>query len=78
MSSPNAITWTPGTAVSTTHWRDVVYGTGLTGGWQRGWESWPNEGKVGWACIRAIFTSGPPVDRQIPGVIEHADPLCAA
>ena len=35
-----------------------AYGTGVTGGWQRAWEPWPNSGSGGWACIRAIVTTG--------------------
>jgi hypothetical protein len=35
-----------------------AYGTGVTGGWQRAWEPWPNAGAGGWACIRALVNSG--------------------
>lgn len=31
---------------------DLAWGTGLTGGWQRGWERWENY--EGWACIRVM------------------------
>jgi hypothetical protein len=37
---------------------ELGYGTGLTGGWQRGWETWrDSDGEVvfdGWACVRAF------------------------
>jgi len=43
----------------------VAYGTGLTGGWQRGWEPWVNttigaDGQRigGWACIRTLINKG--------------------
>ena len=43
----------------------VAYGTGLTGGWQRGWEPWVNttlgangERIGGWACIRTLINKG--------------------
>jgi hypothetical protein len=43
----------------------VAYGTGLTGGWQRGWEPWVNtalgangERIGGWACIRTLVHKG--------------------
>jgi hypothetical protein len=35
-----------------------AYGTGVSGGWQRAWEPWPNSGSGGWACIRALVNSG--------------------
>lgn len=39
-----------------------AYGTGLTGGWQRGWEPWIDSGREdvlgGWACIRALVNKG--------------------
>ncbi|MEI8084002.1 MAG: hypothetical protein WCI74_19365 [Actinomycetes bacterium] len=40
----------------------VAYGTGLHGGWIKGWEPWPVSGNPavhgGWACIRAIVNPG--------------------
>jgi hypothetical protein len=40
----------------------VSYGTGLHGGWIKGWEPWPDSGSPtvhgGWACIRAIVNQG--------------------
>ena len=43
----------------------VAYGTGLTGGWQRGWEPWVNttlgangERIGGLACIRTLINKG--------------------
>ena len=41
---------------------DVACGTGIRGGWQRGWEPWVTSGSVdvhgGWACIRALVKVG--------------------
>jgi len=41
---------------------DVAFGTGIRGGWQRGWEPWVTSGSVdvhgGWACIRALVKVG--------------------
>lgn len=34
------------------------YRTGLTGGWDRSWQPWPNGGKGGWACVRALVNAG--------------------
>lgn len=34
----------------------LSWGTGLTGGWQRGWEHWENY--EGWACIRVMEFNG--------------------
>lgn len=34
---------------------EFAYGSGLTGGWQRSWQPWPNDGVGGFACIRAII-----------------------
>ena len=40
---------------------DYAWGTGLTGGWKRGWESWeasdPGVGG-GWACTRSLVNTG--------------------
>lgn len=35
----------------------VAYGSGMSGGWQRGWEPWPNEGTGGWACLRGLVNT---------------------
>jgi len=41
---------------------DVAYGTGIHGGWQKGWEPWAVTANVGvhggWACIRALVKQG--------------------
>ena len=42
---------------------DYAWGTGLTGGWTKGWEPWVNasapEGhRGGWACIRTLVNRG--------------------
>lgn len=37
---------------------DYAWGTGLTGGWQKAWEPWVNEGKGGWACVRTMAYAG--------------------
>ena len=42
---------------------DYAWGTGLTGGWKKGWEPWVNasapEGqRGGWACIRTLVNRG--------------------
>jgi hypothetical protein len=42
---------------------DVAWGTGLTGGWTRGWEPWvesgnPDAPRGGWACIRTLVNTG--------------------
>ncbi len=36
------------------------WGTGLSGGWQQGWEPWagPAGGNGGWACIRTLLNKG--------------------
>jgi len=43
----------------------VAYGTGLSGGWKRSWESWVNttigangQRIGGWACIRTLINKG--------------------
>ena len=42
---------------------EYAYGTGLSGGWQRGWEPWVNpqatdDARWGWACIRTLVNRG--------------------
>jgi len=48
---------------------DYAWGTGLTGGWRKGWEPWvisgDSEVRGGWACIRTLVNTGG--DRWILG-----------
>ena len=42
---------------------DVAWGTGLAGGWTRGWEPWvvtenPDAPRGGWACVRTLVNTG--------------------
>ena len=44
---------------------EFAYGTGVSGGWVRGWEPWVNttigadgQRKGGWACIRQLVNTG--------------------
>lgn len=42
---------------------EYAYGTGLRGGWRRGWEPWVNPqltggARWGWACIRTLVNRG--------------------
>jgi hypothetical protein len=36
----------------------AAYGTGVTGGWVKGWEPWVNSGHGGWACRRVLTNTG--------------------
>ena len=36
----------------------AAYGTGVTGGWVKGWEPWVNAGQGGWACRRMLTNTG--------------------
>ena len=40
---------------------DYSWGTGMTGGWRKGWEPWAGSADTGlgsWACIRTLVYSG--------------------
>ncbi len=36
----------------------AAYGTSVSGGWSKGWESWVNSGRGGWACWRILANTG--------------------
>jgi hypothetical protein len=36
----------------------TAYGTGVTGGWVKGWEPWVNAGAGGWGCRRVLTNTG--------------------